>query len=200
MYFYKGNTYSSKPRGIEFKTDMPGVSVVIEMSLGDTFNYGWSDPHVNSTLVIEYRSGKVSYSTGCLSIGENWEDEYRVFYYRDAYSTAEKLERYIGYELKQRIVLKGNMNYTPNGQFITGCGNVGVKFLEICSYRKIAATRNFTIPLYVYINGERNYFNYSYEMQAGSKYIRTLKFVGMTTNYQDIKNLHDILFEMGFNV
>lgn len=199
MYFYKGNSYSSKPRGIEFKTNVSGVSIVIEMSTGDSFTYP-IDPHVNSTLVVEYNSGKVSYSTGCLSIGVNWEDEYRIFYYRDAYSTAEKLERYIGYEMKNRIVLKGNMNYTPNGQFITGCGNVGVKFLTICDYRKTPATRNFTIPLYVYIDGKRKYFNYSYEMQAGNNYIRSLRFIGMTDNYQDISKLHDILFSMGFEV
>ena len=199
MYFYKGNSYSSKPRGIEFKTNVSGVSIVIEMSTGDSFAYP-IDPHVNSTLVVEYNSGKVSYSTGCLSIGVSWEDEYRIFYYRDAYSTAEKLERYIRYEMKNQIVLKGNMNYTPNGQFITGCGNVGVKFLTICDYRKTPATRNFTIPLYVYIDGKRKYFNYSYEMQAGNNYIRSLRFIGMTDNYQDISKLHDILFSMGFEV
>ena len=44
MYFYKSNLQSSKPSGLEFKTEMAGVSVVITLREGqkvDTFNTFW---------------------------------------------------------------------------------------------------------------------------------------------------------------
>ena len=193
MYFYLDEFHSSKPRGVEYKSNMPGASIVIGMLPGDTFDFT-SKNYVNCTLVIEH-SGSVKRSSCALSVGKDWEDEYRIHHTTGGAPLAIKIERYKNYTNQQTIEFKANMNYSPDGQFVKKLGNIAVEYIV-----KLYSTNyRFDLPAVLFIDGKKQFFKYSYVTYPSTKRISKLTFVGLTDNFQEVKELQSILSEMGYH-
>lgn len=193
MYFYLDQFHSSKPRGTEFKSNMPGASVVVGMLPGDKWCIFYS-PVVNATLVIEH-NGSISRSTGALSIGTSWEDEYRIHTTGGGVPLAVKIERYKGYMNQQTIDFKGNMNYTPDGQFVSVLGNLRINYIT----RNKITVNHIKLPSSILIDGKPYYFKYSYVTYPPLNHISDVTFVGMTDNVRDILEFRKVLYEMGYD-
>lgn len=193
MYFYLDEFHSSKPRGIEFKSNMPGVSVVFGMLPGDSFHIVYSNI-VNSLLVIEH-NGSVKRSSFAMSVGKDWEDEFRIHHTGGGVPVATKIERYKNYTNQQTIEFKANMNYTPDGQFVSALGNIRINYI----IRNSITVASIRLPSSIFIDGKHYYFKYSYVTYPPLNHISKLTFVGTTDNFQEVKELREILYDMGYS-
>ena len=173
MYYYNSEFHSNKPHGIEYKTSMANVSIVLGVNIGDRFTY-FQRP-TPPTLVIETEGqirglGEYSKGNGFIRVGNKYWIE--VKNYR---ATSLQLMKQ-DYFKEQEIRYSENLNSLSHQP--TQIDNYAFIYYAIKGYETL---EEFYVLGELIINGTAKYCLYEKE---GSNYI----FKGFSDNINSLNS------------